>query len=160
MEWRISMSVSFDRAQALLTDKSPSYSLGDVELVLGVEFSPEQRIALDSENIPFSEEILRACAGTHKLFPGLPMSLLGIRQCYPDLFYVRSGGWWADEKVAQKALRPSWYLLRMPASRQYSFTIRPTVSRQSGNGRIDRRSGENRRNNAPSRSSRMPAASR
>lgn len=106
------MTVSFDRAKTLLTDKSPCYTLEDVERAFGVTYTPVQRIAL--ENIPFSEVVLKACVGTHMLFPGFPLSLLDIREKCKEHFYTKTGGWYSGEPFAKNMqVRPSWHLLRM-----------------------------------------------
>jgi hypothetical protein len=88
------------------------YTLDDVERIFGVAYTPEQRTAL--ENIPFSEEVLSACVGTHVLFPGYQLSLLQVREKHADLFYSKTGGWYAPQTFAKDVqVRPSWHLLRM-----------------------------------------------
>ena len=88
------------------------YTLDDVERVFGVTYTPDQRASL--QDIPFSEDVLKACAGTHMLFPGFPISLLDVRAKQPGLFYSETGGWYANEPFAKDELvRPSWHLLRM-----------------------------------------------
>ncbi len=107
------MTVTFDRAKTLLTDTSPCYTLEDVERIFGVTFTPEQRIAL--ETIPFSEDALRACAATHMLFPGFGLSLLDIREKCSQLFYAKTGGWYAKKQEAfSRATVPvQWHLFRV-----------------------------------------------
>lgn len=103
---------SFSQAKELL-GASPVYSPADVERVFGVTFTSEQRTAL--ENIPFSDEVLKACAGTHMLFPGFGLSLLDIRAKFSDLFYTKTGGWYAEarETFSRETAPIRWQLLRM-----------------------------------------------
>ena len=103
---------SFSQAKELL-GASPVYSPTDVERVFGVRFTSEHMTAL--ENIPFSDEVLTSCAGTHMLFPGYPLSLLDIREKKADLFYSQSGGWYAEarETFSRETVPIRWNLLRM-----------------------------------------------
>src|SRR5258708_4650210 len=90
------MSGSFAQAHALLTQPPTVYTFEDVESIFGVTYTPEPRAGL--QGIPFSKEVLKACAGTHMLFPGLPLSLLDIREKHAAHFYTKSGGWYAEKK--------------------------------------------------------------
>ncbi len=113
---------SFSQAKELL-GASPVYSLADVERVFGVRFTSEHMTAL--ENIPFSDEVLRECAGTHLLFPGYSLSLLEVREKKADLFYAQSGGWYAEarETFSRETVPIRWHLLRMePVSESLSKT--------------------------------------
>jgi len=103
---------SFSQAKELL-GASSVYSLEEVEMVFGVKFTPEQRIGL--ENIPFSDEVLRECAGTHMLFPGFGLSLLDIREKFAVLFYTKTDGWYAEveETFSRETVPIRWHLLRM-----------------------------------------------
>jgi hypothetical protein len=109
------MSLSLDAARRLLTH-APStpvgYTLEDVEKHFGVRYSPEQRAAL--AEIPFSEETLKACPGTHMLLPGFPLSLLDIHDRHADLFFMKKGGWYAyaGESFSRAPIPPRWHLLR------------------------------------------------
>ena len=89
------------------------YALDDVERIFGVTCTPEQRATL--QDVPFSHDVLTACAGTHMLFPGYPFSLLGIRDKNASLFYRKAGGWYAEEKQAfsRASVPVRWHLLRM-----------------------------------------------
>ena len=104
--------VPFSTAKELL-GASPVYTPEDVESVFGVTYSSEQRDALAS--IPFSEETLRACAGTHVLFPGYGLSLLDIRERHSNLFFAKTGGWFGQEQHAfsRVPVPVRWHLLRM-----------------------------------------------
>jgi hypothetical protein len=111
---------SFSQAKELL-GASPVYGLEEVEIVFGVTFTPEQRTEL--ENIPFSAEVVKACAGTHMLFPGFGLSLLDIREKCSELFYAKSGGWYAAkrETFSRAPVPIRWHLLRMePVSSSFS----------------------------------------
>lgn len=99
---------TFERACRLLT---PVYSPEDIQNVFGVSYTEKQRAAL--KDIPFSEAVLKACAGTHMLFPGFPMSLLDVRTAFADLFYSKTGGWYANQKFATIQVQPVWHLLCM-----------------------------------------------
>ena len=111
------MTVSFAEARMLLMPPPPhpaSYNLNDIQAHCGVQFTPEQRAAL--QDIPFSEDVLKACAGTHMLFPTPSLSLLQIRDIiHPDLFYDKSDGWYAEEKetFSRAPIPVQWNLLRM-----------------------------------------------
>jgi hypothetical protein len=88
------------------------YTLDNVERIFGVTYTPEQRASLTS--MPFSEDVLDACVGTHMLFPGFPLSLLDVRATFADLFYSKRGGWYAGQTFAKDVqVRPLWHLLRM-----------------------------------------------
>ena len=87
------------------------YNLDDVERVFGVKYTPEQRASL--KDIPFSDDVLKACAGTHMLFPGYPLSLLDVRAKFTDLFFSKTGGWYENQAFAQAPLPVRWHLLRM-----------------------------------------------
>ena len=108
------MTVSFAEARTLLTPAVPDpvcYTLDDVERVFGVTHSPEQKAA--RQNIPFTEDVLKACAGTHMLFPGFPLSLLEIRAKHADVF-SKMDCWYVNQPFAEdEPVRPSWHLLRM-----------------------------------------------
>ena len=109
------MAVSFSEALSLLTPPAPTpvgYSVDDVERLFFVTYTPEQRAALQA--IPFSEDVLKACVGTHMLFPGFGLSLLDIRDKNAALFYRKTGGWYAEEKhvFSRQRVPLRWYLLR------------------------------------------------
>ena len=88
------------------------YTLDDVERIFGVTYTPEQRVAL--EKVPFSADVLTACAETHILVPGFPLSLLGVRAKHANLFYTKTGGWYANQAFATDIqVSSSWHLLRM-----------------------------------------------
>ena len=116
------MAVSFAEARSLLTPLAPTpvcYDLDAVETRFDVKYTPEQRDAL--KDIPFAEDVLRACAGTHMLFPGFPLSLLDVNAKHAAHFYAKTGGWYTEEKqVFSRALVPvCWHLIRttlVPAS--------------------------------------------
>lgn len=103
---------SFSQAKELL-GASPTYTLADVERVFGVTYTTEQKSAL--ENVPFSDEVLTSCVGTHMLLPGYPLSLLDIREKFADLFYTKTGGWYAEveETFSRETVPIRWHLLRM-----------------------------------------------
>lgn len=108
--------LSLETARTLLTPPPPVpvvYSLADVEQVFGVIYSLEQREAL--AGVPFSEETLRACVGTHMLFPSFPISLLDIRERHAALFRTRTGGWYAEarETFSCETVPIRWHLLRI-----------------------------------------------
>ncbi len=89
------------------------YTPDEVERVLGVTYTPEQRAAL--QGIPFSGNVLKACDGMHMLFPGFPLSLLEIRARHADLFYAKADCWYAEEKqtFSRAPVPVRWHLLRM-----------------------------------------------
>ena len=87
------------------------YTLDDVERVFGVTYTPDQRASL--QDIPFSDDVLKACAGTHMLFPGYPLSLLDVRAKFTDLFFSKTGGWYENQAFVQVPLPVRWHLLRM-----------------------------------------------
>ena len=57
-------------------------TLEDAEKHLGFQFTAEQRETLSV--IPWSEDDLQECVGTHILFPGFPMNILDIRNNAPQ----------------------------------------------------------------------------
>ena len=88
------------------------YSPEDVEHAFGVSYTSWQRQTL--KDIPFSNDVLKACAGTHMLFPGFGLSLMDIHDKNADLFYSKTGGWYSAEKhVFSRVPVPlQWHLLR------------------------------------------------
>lgn len=110
------MTISLERARELLRliPHAPVvYDLEDIEKIYGVRFTSEQRTAL--ENIPFSEQTLRECAGTHMLFPGYSFSLVDLCEEQHDFFFRDSRVWIKSEVGAlSRAIVPvCWQLLRM-----------------------------------------------
>ena len=120
------MTISLGRARELLRPipRAPVvYDLEEVEDIFGVMYTPEQRTAL--ADIPFAEDVLTACAGTHMLFPSYPMSLLEIHVKHAVHFYTKTGGWYAEDKehFSRTPLPIRWYLLRMePVPGSYAKT--------------------------------------
>ena len=104
----ITPTMTLEKACSLLT---PVYSPKDVENIFGVSYTEEQSAAL--QDIPFSEQTLKECAGTHMLFPGFPMSLLDVRAKYANLFSSKTGGWYANQKFATIQVQLVWHLLCM-----------------------------------------------
>ena len=99
------------------------YTLDDVARIFGATYTPEQQAAL--QVIPFSDDILKACTGTHMLFPGFGLSLLDIRDKNADLFRSKTGGWWAGEKqtFSRASVPVRWHLLRTtPVPESFSKT--------------------------------------
>jgi len=111
------MSVSFEDAVWILTLPAPkvlAYSVDQVEQGLGFTYSAEERAALAS--VPFSAETLRACMGTHLLFPGVPLSVIEIRDRKPDLFFGKKGkSWWGSQPFAAQKGTATWHLLHVTA---------------------------------------------
>ncbi len=110
------MAVSFAEARAILTPPPPPamcYDLDDVQTQFGVEFTPAERAVL--QEVPFPEDVLKACAGTHMLFPTLALSLLQIRDRHAGLFYSKTGRWHTgeSERFARVLMPVRWHLLRM-----------------------------------------------
>ena len=117
------MAVSFADARSLLTRPPVVYTLENVERIFYGTYTPKEREAL--QDIPFSEDVLRACAGTHMLFPGYSLSLLEVRDDHADLFRSKTGGWYAEEKQAfsRASVPVRWHLLRMePVPRSLNKT--------------------------------------
>src|SRR5262245_51266362 len=106
------MSLALDKARQCLTTPPFVYTPDDAEQCYGATFTPKQREAL--RVIPFSEETLKGCAGTHMLFPSLPLSLLNVRDNHPDHF-SKGDVWYAQEReaFARVPLLVRWHLLRM-----------------------------------------------
>jgi hypothetical protein len=48
------------------------------------------------------------------LFPGFPLSLLDVRATFADLFFSKTGGWYAEEKqsFSRASVPVRWHLLR------------------------------------------------
>lgn len=119
------------RTEAVLAQEKPlTYSIEDVESAFGFEYTTEQKASLAT--IPFSKETLKACAGTHILFPGAPLSLLDIREKKADLCYSQSGGWYAEarETFSRETVPIRWHLLRMepvPASLNKTWNNQTTL---------------------------------
>jgi hypothetical protein len=99
-------------ARAVLGDSSV-HGVEDVRRHLWVSYTPEQRRAF--EVIPFGEETLRACAGTHLLVAGFPLSLVDVRGKIPQFFWHRKPAWYDRETEAYWAQLPvelRWHLIR------------------------------------------------
>ena len=94
----------------LAPEKPPTYSIEDVESAFGFKYTPEQKASLAT--IPFSKETLKACAGTHLLFPGAPLSLIDIREKNSENFNEDQEGEELEE-FARATVPVRWHLLRM-----------------------------------------------
>lgn len=122
------MSVTLDRSREFLAPSSPRppvYVPADVERVFGPAYTPDQRVALEA--VPFPEDVLWACAGTHLLVAGAPLSLLDLRERRPELFFGKMPAWYDHVAERSWAARPPearWYLLRKgPAPGTMSMTF-------------------------------------
>jgi hypothetical protein len=101
-----------DVARAVLGG-SNVHGVEDVQRHFGYQYTPEQRAAL--AQVPFSEKLLKACAGTHLLVAGAPLSLLDVRDRHPSLFWAQKPAWYdreAEADWARLAVEPRWHLLR------------------------------------------------
>jgi|GEM_PF-862040 len=88
-------------------------SIESVEQRLLVLFSPQQRMAL--QRIPFATETLRACANTHVLFPGFPITIEQMvnRPTPPVIFDNNSRAIITlNETIKSQQPELRWYLLR------------------------------------------------
>ena len=65
----------------------------------------------DLAEVPFSEDILRACSKTHMLEADIGLSILDVRQKARKLFYS-SQDWFKSEGFAQETDKPRWRLIR------------------------------------------------
>lgn len=84
--------------------------LDQAEECFGVEYTREQRSTL--LDIPFTEEILRRCQGSHFLFPGYPLSIAEMRERKAHDFERQN--WYKREDFARKVVVPTeWCLLRL-----------------------------------------------
>ena len=86
------------------------YRVENVEKFFGVTYTSEQRASL--KDIPTTVDVLKACAGTHMLFPGFPLSLLDVRDKHPALLH--SDGWYVEGKhvFSRQPVPLQWHLLR------------------------------------------------
>ncbi len=90
----------------------------------GVRFLPDQVEGL--AEVPFSEETLQECEGTHILFPGYPLSILEMRRrLQPGLIRPEKDPWYAQMSFATgEAVELRWYLMRaglVPGSADRTF---------------------------------------
>ena len=97
------------RAFWVLSGASCSISLEEVEAATGVSYAPEQKNALALKYVPFHEDVLWACRGSHVLFPGQPLSLVDTHRVFG---YPTFPKWWAKEGSVFPGVEPRWYLVR------------------------------------------------
>ncbi len=110
------MATTFADACTLLTPPAPKpvcYGVEDVEEIFGAQYRSDELSTLSE--VPFSDEVLRASAGTHMLFPSAPMSLLDVRAKGRAAFYSETVAWYAEKHQAfsRSAMPVRWNLLRL-----------------------------------------------
>jgi len=110
-----SPTVSHRRAQHIMGE----FCLGPEVAMkhFDVEYAEAELAALAF--IPIAESVLKACATTHMLVAGAPLSILDIRertQAKGKLFYQNEDAWYNKEKFAKdEKVACQWYLIRKEA---------------------------------------------
>lgn len=103
-------------AEAAAIMGSNFYGIGQVEDKFGVKFTPKQRKLLSV--VPFSAEVLKACAKTHILIPGFALSIMDVHARATDVFYSKNKPWYgeAEQRFATKTkVTVGWHLVRKTA---------------------------------------------
>ncbi len=86
-----------------------AYSIGQVASVFGDVCVKQQLL------MPFTQDTLTRCAQSHLLIPGVPLSILEMRERRTDLFSRHD--WYTRERhdFSKRPLECRWYLLRIGA---------------------------------------------
>jgi hypothetical protein len=103
------MAVSIERARAILGHTNV-HDPRAVTLQFGYHYCTAQLTAL--QEVPFGEDTLRACAGTHLLVAGAPLSILQIQQSRSWLLFRGQNPWYETEEFAAQPVALRWHLLR------------------------------------------------
>lgn len=105
-------AVRAEAAARLCLPPADVHGVLDAGRHLGARFAPRQLSALAT--LPWSEEVLRRCAGTHLLIAGCPLSILDLRRRRPDHFMWGSEPNWYDREPFARSRRVGvrWHLLR------------------------------------------------
>jgi len=125
----------------------------DVSRAFGVDFDTEMIEGLSE--IPYSREELKKVKETHFLFPGYPLSVLGVKQgvekgeelgCFPKLYIgtdIKSkhgNTSWVEttrkEVVEETKVKPQWYLMRKGNTQLSGFSFTEKVEKLSEKERL------------------------
>ena len=88
----------------------------EVEAKFGVNFTAKQHRLLSV--VPFSAEVLQACAETHILVAGYALSIIDIHGRATDAFYSKTRPWYGEpeQRFATKTkVTVAWHLVRKSA---------------------------------------------
>lgn len=115
LKWVVPVTKSYHDAKVIMGRNF--LGIDEVEQAFGVTYSAGDRAKL--AQIPFPEEVLRACADTHVLVAGFPMSINDVRKSRnvkgsaAKLFYSSLGdAWYERESFANTSVEVRWFLLR------------------------------------------------
>lgn len=120
-------------AAMLALPPSDVHGVLDAERHLGARYTAAQLTVLSA--IPWPEEVLRRCAGTHLLVAGCPLSILDLHARRPDgLLWGRERPWYDAEPFARRRRVGSrWHLLRkapVPGSTQKTYARQKSLLRR------------------------------
>lgn len=102
-----------DKARAILPP-TDVHGIDHVEQHFGVTYTEQQLISL--VDLPWPDEVLRECAGTHLLVAGFPLSILDLFDRQSDLLWEEERGWLERGPFGREVrVHPRWYLLRKEA---------------------------------------------
>ena len=113
LKWVVPVTKSYHDAKAIMGTNF--LGIEEVEQAFGVKYSSGDRAKI--ARVTFDEAMLKACAKTHILVAGFPMSVNDVRQKVSGnaarLFYSALGdAWFEREQFAQIAVGVRWFLLR------------------------------------------------
>lgn len=117
-------AVRAEAAAKLLLPATDVHGVLDVRRHLGTAYTADQLAALST--VPWPDEVLGNCSGTHLLVAGCPLSILDLQARRPDRFWrVSERPWYAAEPFARsRRVEPRWHLLRkasLPDSTHRAF---------------------------------------
>src|SRR5262249_43345915 len=96
-----------DHARAILPPRDV-HGIDQVQQHFGVTYAEQQLLELI--DLPWPDEVLRACASTHVLVAGYPLAIDDLQKRHPALFRADNGKWPFASATTQVNLR--WYLIR------------------------------------------------
>lgn len=101
----------------------------DAERHFGACYTPAQWMTLST--IPWSDDVLRKCAGTHLLVAGYPLSILDLLERRPDRIWGNECPWYTAEMFARrKRVGLRWHLLRkvpLPETTHRKFALQKAL---------------------------------
>jgi uncharacterized protein (TIGR02996 family) len=117
-------AVRAEAAAKRLLPPADVHGVLDAERNLGARYAAAQLTVLST--LPWPEEVLRRCAGTHLLVAGCPLSILDLQARRPDCsLWGSERPWYAAEPFARtRRVGSRWHLLRkasLPDSTHKTF---------------------------------------
>jgi hypothetical protein len=99
-----------DHARAILPP-TDVHGIDQVQQYFGVTYTEQQLIEL--VDLPWPDEVLKECAGTHLLVAGCSLSIGEVKEKHCGLFGQNSPCWYNNQPFAHdERLGCKWYLLR------------------------------------------------